>query len=90
MLSVLSDCIIILIFVGKSNKKWISELKVKCDIATPLAASHIIAIGLSDPTGLDILQWLNKCVWERSNPFVQPVRQCFKLDKGKHCFWSCV
>lgn len=90
MLSVLSDCIAILIFAGKSNKKWISELKVKCDISAPLAASHIIATGLNDPTGLDIIQWLNKYVWERSNPFVQPVRQCFKLVKGKHCFWNCV
>lgn len=61
MLSVLSDCITILIFAGKSSKKWISELKLKCDISAPLAALHVVAICLSNPTfGTEVTHLFNQ------------------------------
>lgn len=79
MLSVLPDCITIVIFAGKSSKKWISELKMKCDISAPLAASHVIAICLSNPAfGTEVTHLLNQ--WG----------SVFKLVEGKHYFWSCV
>lgn len=69
------DCITIVICLGKSTKKWFSELKVKHDVSAPLAASQLQSVCLRDPTGLDILEMAqpNGVILGQKYPFVQPV-----------------